>query len=181
MPHSAGLVMNFVLFQLGWVISVVGAAHGYVLAGVGYAAAWALLHHWSLREGRLHELLFVLASAVFGFVVDSLLVMAGVIAFPEYARLGSPSTVWMACLWLMFAMTLRHSLGWLRRQYLLAASLGAVFGPLAYWAGSRIGAIRLDAEILPLGAIGVAWAMSMIGLLALERHMRPQAPLQEAL
>lgn len=168
------IVANFVLFQLGWLVSVIGAAHGVPLAGVAYAVAWVLLHHWYIRRGRLHELVFILASAGLGFVVDSLLVVAGYIAFPAYASIGFPSTVWMVCLWLMFAMTLRHSLGWLRRQYVLAAALGAVFGPLAYWAGSRAGAIHLNADSVPM--IAVAWAASMIGLLSLERLTRLPLP-----
>lgn len=169
MPSPA-LVANFMLFQLGWLVSVVGAARGYPAAGAVYAAAWAALHHCYIRRGRLHELLLVLAAAGLGFVVDSLLVLGGVIAFPAHASLGSPSTVWMVSLWVMFAMTLRHSLGWLRSRYLPAALLGAVFGPLAYWAGSRIGAIQIVDGALP--AIAVAWAASMLGLLQLERLTR---------
>lgn len=180
MRLDAGLVANFVLFQLGWLVSVVGAARGYPLAGVAYAGAWVLLHHWHMRSGRLQELLFVLASAALGFIVDSLLVVSGFIAFPPYARIGFPSTIWMVCLWLMFAMTLRHSLGWLRRRYLLAAVLGGVFGPLAYWAGSRIGAIHLNGDAV--AAIAAAWTGSMIGLLCLERITRQAvsgSPLRE--
>lgn len=171
---NPALVANFVLFQLGWLVGVVGAAHGYPLAGVVYAAAWASLHHWYIRKHRLHELLLVLASAGLGFLVDSLLVLGGVIAFPAHASLGSPSTVWMVSLWVMFAMTLRHSLGWLRRRYLAAVLLGALFGPLAYWAGSRIGAIHLDDGAVP--AIAAAWAASMICLLGLERLTRFTIP-----
>lgn len=173
MPSPA-LVANFILFQLGWLVSVVGAARGYPAAGVVYAAAWGALHHWYIRRRRFHELLLVLAGASLGFVVDSLLVLGGVIAFPAHASLGSPSTVWMVSLWVMFAMTLRHSLGWLRSRYLTAVLLGAVFGPLAYWAGSGIGAIHIGDEALP--AIAAAWALSMVGLLRLEKLTRATMP-----
>lgn len=172
---SARLVGNFALFQLGWLVAVLGAARGYPLAGVLYAGAWALGHHWHVRDGRLSELMFVAASAAFGFVVDSVLVLAGVIAFPDYARLGFPSTIWMVCLWLMFAMTLRHSLGWLRGRYTLAAVLGGVFGPLAYWAGSRLGAIELAETGLAIASVAAAWALSMVGLLRLEAITRCDA------
>jgi len=172
---SARLVGNFALFQLGWLVAVLGAARGYPLAGVLYAGAWALGHHWHLRGGRLSELMFAAASAALGFLVDSLLVLAGVIAFPDYARVGFPSTIWMVCLWLMFAMTLRHSLGWLRGRYILAAVLGGVFGPLAYWAGSRLGAVELAETGVALAAVAAAWSVSMVGLLRLERITRRQA------
>lgn len=170
------MVLNFAAFQLGWVVAVAGAGRGYPLAGVAYALAWLLAHHWRTRPGRLHELVLVLASALFGYAVDSILVMGGVIAFPAYARLGQPSTLWMVCLWLMFAMTLRHSLGWLRGRYLLAAAAGALLGPLAYWAGSRLGAIELREAVGPMVAVGAAWAASMVGLLRLETLTRPCGP-----
>jgi hypothetical protein len=169
---STRLILNLLIFQVGWLTAVVGAARGFPLAGVVYAVLWGLIHHWHLTGGRMNELALVLGSAVTGFLVDSALVLAGVIGFPEHARLGSPTAVWMVCLWVMFAMTLRHSLGWLRGRYVLAAVLGGAFGPLAYWAGSRIGAIELaDAgdALIPLVA---AWSASMIALLRLEAATR---------
>lgn len=169
MPNPA-LVANFVLFQLGWLVSVVGAARGYPVAGVVYAVAWVVLHHWHIRRHRVRELLLVLAAAGLGFTVDSLLALGGYIAFPAHASLGFPTTVWMVGLWAMFAMTLRHSLSWLRRRYTAAALLGAVFGPLAYWAGSRIGAIQLGDGAV--AAIAAAWTVGMICLLKLERLTR---------
>lgn len=165
-------IANFGLFQLGWLIAVIGAARGYPLAGVVYALAWALLHHWSIRVGRRQELLLVAAGAGLGFAVDSLLVLNGMITFPEQAWIGYPSTVWMVCLWSMFAMTLRHSLRWLHNQFLLAAFLGALCGPLAYWAGSRIGAIHLSEGTVSIAAIAMAWAGSMVCLLYLELWTR---------
>jgi len=162
------LVVNFLIFQLGWLVAVVGAAWGYPLAGVAYAATWALLHHWRLGDGRVPEIRFVVAAATLGYMVDSALVLGGAFAFPDYARLGYPTTIWMVSLWLMFSMTLRHSLGWLRNQYVLAAALGAVFGPVAYWAGAQLGAIELTGGAAAVASVALAWALSMMILLRLE-------------
>lgn len=165
---QASLVVNFVIFQVGWLVAVLGAAYGYPLAGLLYATAFTAGHHWSMSVGRGPELLFVLSSAILGYAVDSALVLGGFITFPDEAWIGYPSTVWMVCLWVMFAMTLRHSLGWLRGRYLLGALFGAVGGPLAYWAGSKLGAIELVGTLRAAAAIGVAWAASMLALLRLE-------------
>lgn len=166
------LVANFVLFQVGWFAAVVGAAYGYPLAGVIYALAFAAWHHWRLENGRGRELLFVVSSGLLGYVMDSVLVLGGFIVFPAFAWLGYPTTVWMVCLWVMFSMTLRHSLGWLRGRYLLAAVLGAVSGPLAYWAGSKLGAIELVGQGRAVAAISAVWTVSMIALLRVERLTR---------
>ncbi len=170
---SLSLLLNFVVFQVGWFVAVAGAAYGYPLAGVVYAAAFVIGHHWRLDAGRGSELAFIAASGATGYAVDSALVLAGVIVFPDQARLGYPSTVWMVCLWVMFAMTLRHSLGWLRGRYVLAAAFGAVGGPLAYWVGSKLGAIELIGPYRAAVAVGAAWAASMGLLLRLEVLTRP--------
>lgn len=168
------LVLNFVVFQVGWIVAVWGAARGYPLAGVVYALGFVIAHHWRMDDGRVSELLFVASSALLGYIVDSALVLTDVIVFPAHAQLGWPTTLWMVCLWVMFSMTLRYSLGWLRGRYLLAALLGALGGPLAYWAGSRLGAIELEGYGALL-EIGAAWGLSMIVLLGLEAFTRPAA------
>lgn len=175
MTPDPRLVANFLLFQLGWLVSVLGAAHGWPLSGAGFAIAFLVLHHWHLGHGRAAELRFVLCSAAFGFLMDWLLAVIGIISFPAYAELGPLSPLWMASLWLMFAMTLRHSLRWLCRRPLLAGVLGAISGPFAYWMGSRFGAIHIHNGFAGLAAIGAVWAASMFCLLGLERITRAPA------
>lgn len=179
----ADLVLNFVVFQLGWFVAVVGAAYGFPLAGPAYALVFVVAHHWRLEgAGRASELWFVASSALLGYVMDSALVLAGLIVFPAGAWVGYPSTVWMVSLWVMFAMTLRHSLGWLRGRYVLSAAFGAVGGPLAYWAGSKLGAIELVGAYRAPVAVGVGWAVSMLVLLRLELATRePETRAQPAM
>ncbi|MDA9600717.1 DUF2878 domain-containing protein, partial [Nitrosomonadales bacterium] len=46
-------------------------------------------------------------------------------------------------LWMFFAMTLNHSLAWLRQKIYTSILFGALGGPLAYIAGEKLGAITL--------------------------------------
>jgi len=162
------LITNFVIFQLGWIVAVAGAAQGYPWAGVVYAVIWLTLQCRRMDSARRGTLRLALAAALFGWLADSLLVLSGAIAFPGTARLGWLSPLWMVALWLMFSMTLRHSLGWLRERYLLGAVLGLFAGPLAYWAGEQLGAIRLADGGVGLAAVAAAWTLGMLGLLRLE-------------
>ena len=165
---------NLVAFQLCWLASVLGAAAGMPWLGVLFAAAWLTVHVRAVKSSAVVELKLIVAAGVIGYALDSLLVLSGFISFPSQARLGAPSTVWMVTLWLAFAATLRHVLGWLRRRYLLGALLGAVAGPFAYWSGSKLGAVVLIDTGPSLVAIGVEWLVAMpllLGLLAfLERN-----------
>jgi len=158
-------IINFLTFQLCWFAAVLGAAAGIPLLGPAFAAVWLPLHIRAAKASAGIELKLILTAGALGYAFDSLLVLTGFLSFPPQAELGMPSTVWMVTLWLGFAATLRHSLGWLRGRYLLAAVLGLVVGPIAYWGGSKLGAIVLTDSIMSLLSISAAWLIAMPMLL----------------
>lgn len=150
-------LLNLVGFQAGWLACVLGAAHGLPWVGpVVVATLFAV--HLAVRPNPLAEVRLGGAAAMLGLAADLLLVSSGAIDFPAHARQGWPLPLWMPALWLNFAMTLGSSLGWLRGRYAAAASLGAVGGPVSYYAGARLGAITV--------APGGLWAIALEWLLA---------------
>jgi hypothetical protein len=50
---------------------------------------------------------------------------------------------------------------WLRRSTAIAAVAGAIGGPLAFFAGSSIGAVELVSPAIALIAIGIGWAVML--------------------
>jgi hypothetical protein len=168
--ERASVIANFVGFQVNWFACVLGAAAGAPLVGPAVVAT-LLAIHLRLRRAWRPELLLVVLAGVIGYVADSALVLAGVFGFTDPARLGWPSTIWMVCLWMSFAATLRASLGWLRGRYALAAVFGAVGGPLAYWAGARFGAIEFgDAMARGLALVALEYLLAMPLLVWIERR-----------
>ena len=77
--------------------------------------------------------------------------------------------MWFFALYALLATTLNASLGWLRGRPVLAAVLGAIGGPLAYYAGARIGAITLTGE--SLAVLGILWAGLMPGMIWTSRRI----------
>ncbi len=79
-----------------------------------------------------------------GFVLDSAQSLTGRLSFADPllfpAGSGAIAPVWVLMLWLQLGTTLRYSLAWLSRRYVLAAALGAAGGPVAFLAGERLGA-----------------------------------------
>ena len=61
-------------------------------------------------------------------------------------------------LWMIFAMTLNHSLAWLSQKIYISIFFGAIGGPLAYVAGEKLGAITLlsNNSIITLS---IGWAL----------------------
>jgi hypothetical protein len=86
--------------------------------------------------------------------------------------------VWIIALWMSFALTLNHSLAWLKSHPALAALLGAIGAPLAYWAAARgWGALAFAAQpALALGMLAVAWAILAPALFWLAAHRFPPKP-----
>lgn len=137
----ARLVANVAIFNAGWFGCALGAGNGYGLAPVGLIGVLLGLHFAFIAGDRRAEVKALAAVAAIGLLVDTALGLTGVMRYqasPFPAWLAPP---WLAALWLIFASTLRHSLGWLAGRPLLGIAFGAVGGPAAYLGGSRLGAI----------------------------------------
>ena len=163
--------VNFAAFQFAWLVAVWGASAGLPWLGpvavLGWVSAYAFWH----VDARA-DLALLVGAGVIGGIIDSVLVLLGVIAFPESAGPGFPTTVWMVALWVNFAAALRHSMGWLCGRLELGTVFGVIGGPLAYLAGEKLGAI----DIQMLSGVVMAWLVAMPCLILLEMWTRPQCP-----
>ncbi|WP_083331013.1 DUF2878 domain-containing protein [Halofilum ochraceum] len=159
-PSLPLILWNIVSINIGWFTCVLGAANGYIWLGPLVVAVLVAIH-LKLIPARRRELATLAAAALFGYAIDSAMVLAGVFDFPAQARVGAPSTVWMVALWVNFAMALNVALHWLQRSYLLAALLGAVGGPMAYFSGTQFGGLLAPEGVAVLiGAVAVQWAIA---------------------
>jgi len=153
-------IINFTLFQLAWFVTIISAANGMPYIGVLYTMIWMFFHLLLIDEMRKAELKFLLFAALMGYLLDSLLVVAGVIDFPEQTLLAKPSPLWMVCLWINLAATISLSLSWLKNRYVLAGTMAAVAGPFAYAAGEKFGAITLFGNT-SFVVVSIMWCLAM--------------------
>ena len=65
----------------------------------------------------------------------------------------------MVALWISFSTTFRHSMSWLRHKYIFASVFAFIGGPLANFAGQKIGAINGINTLSSVMAIGIFWAL----------------------
>lgn len=168
---------NLLSFQLVWMATVAGAAHGLWWAGplaVALFAAWQL----PLSSVPHADLKLMGIAAVAGFVIDSALVLSGLLSFHTAVPWDFAAPVWIVALWVSFALTLNHSMESLKRRPLLAMLLGLVGGPLAYWAAARVwAAVDLNGgTLLALAVIGLVWALLTPLLLNLADRLKHPVP-----
>lgn len=164
--------MNVIGFQAVWLACVAGAGHGDPWLGPALALIFALA---TLRFGDRAgaDLRVLMISLPLGFALDSSLSWRGWLVYTQPWPWHYVAPVWIWGLWLGFAMTLNHSLAFLRDRPWLAALFGLFGGPMAYWsAAGAFDAIEFGA---PVGwvmiAIALAWAIVLPALFAIDRQI----------
>jgi hypothetical protein len=129
---------NLLAYQLVWFITVIGAGHGKAWPAI---AATVVFVGWQLCVSghRRADMRLLLIAVVLGLLLDGTLAASGWAHYatpaPALPQGGAP--VWILALWAAFAMTLNHSVAYLRGRPWLALVLGAIGGPLAYLSAAR--------------------------------------------
>jgi len=157
---------NFIFFQIGWFACVLGGANQVPWLGVVVTGLAVAYHLWQAAQPRL-ELMLVLLAGGLGALLDSLPVALGWLTYPSGMFLAGAAPSWIIAMWILFATTLNVSLRWLKGRRALAALLGAVAGPLAYYAGAKLGGVTLLEPTAALGLLALIWALAMPVLMAL--------------
>jgi len=115
------------------------------------------------------EWLLIGITGVTGLLVDSTLASSGLLGV-EAVILGIP--LWLLCLWLLFATTLRHSLAWLSQRPILSIVLGAIAGPTSYYSGSFLADVSLATpHSFSLLVIAALWAVLLPLLFIINRRL----------
>jgi hypothetical protein len=170
------MLINIIAFKIGWLSSVVGASSDMPALGPAVVLAVIAIHLIMVSQPSSELLLIILTGAV-GAVADSLMINAGWLAYPTGTFVAGFSPYWIIAMWMLFATTFNMSFRWLQSKMLLAAALGAVFGPLSYYFGEKIGAVTLQNFSASMIALAVAWGALMPALLILARRLN-RVPVQ---
>lgn len=151
-------VATLVIFKLCWLAIVFGAV--WSKQWLGLAAITAFVAYEVVARRRSGVLVPAVAVGVLGFAVDNAYVLSGLMSFSEPGV--APAPYWMALLWVNFALIVEHGLSFLKGRPALAAFLGAIGGPSAYYAGVRLGLLELHASpVIAMGIVALTWAVAM--------------------
>ena len=154
------MITNFLLFQLGWLACVLGGTGEWHWLGT-FLVLGIVMFHLTLASRPHAELLLIATALVIGAFWDSLLTWTDVLEYQHGIIHSNLAPHWIIAMWALFATTLNVSLRWLKGRWMLAAIFGAVGGPLAYYAGYRLGAVEMPDQILALISLAVGWCLLM--------------------
>jgi hypothetical protein len=154
---KSALAKNLVLFKIGWTACVVGAAYGMGWIGV-LAATVLVLEHLRTHHSPAGEAWVLAMAACIGLGWESLMVSSGLVNYGEGFWTFGLAPLWIIALWIMFASTLNLGMRWMKAHPLVAATAGAIGGPLSFYSGSVIGAVEFSDPAVSLTVIGIGWA-----------------------
>ena len=154
------LLVNFAVFQVAWLSSVIGGAREMPWLGP-LAVLVALAVHLRFARKPFEEILLVISCALIGVSFESLLTAAGWVTYKSGQFSDYLAPYWIITMWMLFATTLNVSMRWLRGRPKLAALFGFYGGPAAYLAGQALGGIVLVNQFAALSALAVGWALMM--------------------
>lgn len=156
---NRAVIINFLLFQLGWFACVLGGAYDQVVIGCLIAMSVIAYHLYQAREA-MRELSLLTFALIIGLIYESLMVSLGLAQYQHGQALPFIAPLWIILMWPLFATTLNLSMRWLKKLApLLTALIGALFAPLAYLAGERLGAVVYNDIIMSMAFISIAWAL----------------------
>lgn len=165
------LIINFVLFQIGWFACVLGGAFHQPVLGSAIALSIIIFHLYNSARNR-PEFDLLLLAIVIGFIFESAMVSFNLAHYSNAQFHQNIAPYWMILMWPLFATTLNLSMRWLKKLSLvLVALIGAVFAPIAYFAGSNLGAVVYDDTVISLSVIALAWALLFPALVVAARRL----------
>lgn len=168
-------LVNYALYQIGWVACVLGGAWQRPWTGFLIAAILVAVHLALSRERLLEVRLMAIATAV-GAVVEIAQIAAGTYRFTSGTMTDALPPAWLLAMWAQFATTFRFSLHSLITRPVSAALFGAAGGPIAFLAGERLGAVTLLPPLTHgLARLSVSWAVALVVFSAVVRRVTRHA------
>ena len=155
---QASVVINFVIYQIGWFACVLGAANQQPWLGV-LLLIGVLIWHFMQAIDVKRELTLLLVVVIIGGIFDQVMLNHQLITYEAHGWSNAIVPVWILALWAEFVTILNVSLRWMRGRWLIAVLFGAVGGPLAYMAAAKLGAVTLNMMPATYIVLSLGWAI----------------------
>ena len=152
------ILINIILFQIGWFACVMTAASSQPIFGAIISLV-IIVSHILMSKQYKQELRIIIIAMMIGLFWDSLIVSAGWLTYQSGMVVDFMAPYWIVLMWALFATTINSSLSWMKEKLILSSVFGAIAGPLAYYAGVKLGAVEFLNEINALIALSIGWAL----------------------
>ncbi len=145
-------------YQVAWWSCVLSVRADATWVGLVVTAIIFLIH-LAYSPNRRAEIWSVPAAASLGFAADNVATWLGVLRFESTQIWMLPAPIWIAAMWLAFAMLIRPCFSWLSERPFAAAFMGATSGPTAYGAGVALNIVDMPDVVWSIIVLAVLWAI----------------------
>lgn len=137
-------IILFLWFYLGWFGCVFFAKWNIEI----YSLVFPLIPFIFFLKFKWYDykrLVLMLVSSIFGMLFDWGMYFFGFIKFSDQNPIFIPT--WLVSMWFLFALILPLSHEVFKNRLVLAALLGAIFGPLSYYSGEAFQVLFVSGSI----------------------------------
>ena len=132
-----------------------------------------IFFHLLMIKNKKKEILFLSIAGIIGFFVDSFKAFSGFITYNGVFS-DNLAPLWIIAMWIGFAATINHSGSWIKKRYLIAILLGAIFGPLNYLVGDNMDALSINMNFSQnILVLSFVWGVSVPFLYYLAEKINP--------
>ena len=162
-------LINAVLFQLGWWACVLSVSQNLELLAIIFCTCLVGAHLYANHD-RKKDLQLLVMCVPIGVAFDTLLEALNIMSFYGWA-LGFLSPFWLWMVWILFVLTLNHSLSFIKHvPVVFTALLGLIFGSGSYIAGAKLGAASVQMDGSSPLLIALLWAVLLPSLVWLSKR-----------
>lgn len=155
MNRFAFNVFNYFALQVVWLVCVLYGTEGDLLYPTVYFVGFLCIHFFLTPQVRSDAILCVVAL-VGGMSLDTVWSAMGIVSYGQ--NVMSPiAPIWIAYLWVAFALTINHCMGWLKGRYVLVSVFAAVSGPLSFYGASKLSDITFNTQLIAFVCLAVTW------------------------
>lgn len=156
-------LINLALFQASWFSAALLRDQSILLMLLLLAV------HAYLSPSKRADLCVVAVILPVGLIAESLMISTGLMSYQSSWSLP----VWMILLWCHLAVSLNHSLAWMKNiSVIWQAVLASLAGAGSYAAAANLGALQLlHSQVLSLLIIAAIWAILLPVMMILARHI----------
>ncbi|MCW8334200.1 DUF2878 domain-containing protein [Vibrio sp. SCSIO 43135] len=163
-------ITNFLLFQASWFSAAFYTQHAiWLITGL-------LFIHFLFSPTKRADLK-LLPLALIGVLLDKIHLIIGTFLPSDlFTSIDTFFPAWLILLWVMFVLTLNHSLSWLLDKPLFVNVIfGAIGGAISYWAGIQAGALSSDlTNYSLLITLALSWGVLFPTLVSGTRYINQQ-------
>ena len=155
-------IFNVISFYVVWWGCVIGVNLEHNYLGLLLTCLFVIFH-LNIISNLNKEWKLLVACFALGSIVESIHLHSGILVYKGYIlnnEIFPPS--WIICMWIGFGGTLNYSMGWMKSSWILQFVMGAVFGPISYVAGVKLGVISFYYSFeITVFVLGVIWGLSI--------------------